>query len=86
MTPETLARIAAAVVRVGPDETHARALREEFAGLHFSFCSDDDVVRTEPVWQGAGFNLYLVDAGDHCLRLTADPARATGILIATVEA
>jgi hypothetical protein len=36
----------------------------------------------QPFRRHPSFDLHLVDRSDHCWRLTADPARATGIVLA----
>jgi len=84
MTPETLAQVAETLSRLGVDARESGALRRAFPGIHFSQCHDDDVTRGQPVFAGEGFNLYLVDGRDHCLQLTSDLRRATGLLIAVV--
>lgn len=61
------------------------ALRQQFPGLHFTECSEDDVSpRYRAVLDGEHHALYLISgASGHCLELTNDPAIATGILVAT---
>lgn len=59
-------------------------IRSEFPGIHFTYCMDDDIPNQEPVYQGAGFNLYLVDGREHCLCLTHQLENATGIVIAEI--
>ena len=60
-------------------------LRRSFPDLHFTFCSDDDVMSENPVGELPGFNLYLVDSSDHCLCLTTDSNAASGLVVAQVE-
>ncbi len=57
-------------------------LRAKFEDFHFTYCMDDDVVATNPVYEGTSFNLYLVDGGGHCLCFTPDLERATGVVVA----
>jgi hypothetical protein len=57
-------------------------LRREFPGLSLTRCDVSDLGVEQPFRQYRRFNLYLVDGGDHCWQLTADPARATGLVIA----
>ena len=64
---------------------HEQALRAAFPDLHFTFCSDDDVMSDKPVSELNGFNLYLVDSSNHCLCLTTDSDQATGLVVAEVE-
>lgn len=60
-------------------------LRASFPDLHFTFCSDDDVMSDNPASELPGFNLYLVDSSSHCLCLTSDGESATGLVIAETE-
>ena len=60
-------------------------LRAAFPDMHFTFCSDDDVMSDNPVSSSSGFNLYLVDSSSHCLALTTDGETATGLVVAEVE-
>lgn len=57
--------------------------RRRFPGLTLTRCDVSDMGVEEPFREYPRFNLYLVDAADHCWRLTADPARATGIVVAS---
>lgn len=61
------------------------AMRGEFPELHFTFCSDDDVMLDEPASMCDGFNLYLVDGSNHCLALTTDREAASGLVVAECE-
>ncbi len=61
-------------------------LRQLLPGVHFTHCMDDDVVGVEPVRAAETFNLYLVDGRGHCLRFTAEPLHATGLVVAELEA
>jgi hypothetical protein len=86
MIAETrLDQITQVVRRAGLNEQTLAALREAFADLHFTYCSDDDITVGEPARTADGFNLYLVDGREHCLVLTSDPSAATGVVLARVE-
>lgn len=61
-------------------------LRRRFPGLSLTRCEASDVDAELPFRECRQFNLYLVDATDHCWRLTSDPARATGVVVATRRA
>lgn len=82
LTEDAIARIDAVL---GPQDVEASALagfRREFPGLSLTRCDLSDLGVEEPFRQYPRFNLYLVDASDHCYRLTTDPERATGIVVA----
>ena len=74
----TLAALAAQ-----PDETVLGRLRQDFDGVHFSLCRDDDVpARVACAAANAVCRLYYVASGEHCLSLTGDAAAASGLLVA----
>nr|WP_206171534.1 DUF6129 family protein [Thiorhodococcus mannitoliphagus] len=66
------------------DQTLA-ALRENLADLHFTRCLEDEMGTDEPFLEDAGFNIYLVDGREHCMKLTRDLESATGLLLAQVD-
>lgn len=57
-------------------------LRQKFPHLAVIRCDASDVTET-PFRSFAAFDLHLLDSADHCAQITADPARATGIVLAT---
>lgn len=81
---ETLAGIAAEVETVGLSEQTLVALRTSHPGIHFTYCMDDDVGAMEPYASHPGFNVYLVDGREHCLKFTRDIGHATGLVLAEV--
>lgn len=56
--------------------------RQRFRGLSLTRCDASDVDSETPFRVYPGLSLFLVDASDHCCRITVDPARATGIVVA----
>ena len=84
LSAETLASIAADIERLGVSESTVSQLRTQHHALHFTYCLDDDVGDRIPVHAGAGFNLYLVDGRDHCLKFTDHLTEATGLVLAEV--
>jgi Family of unknown function (DUF6129) len=68
------------------DDALITQLRTEFTPLHFTYCSDDDVCGPTPVIETPKFNLYLIDAREHCLTLTNNYETATGIVVAEIFA
>lgn len=70
---------------LAPREADAGVLagfRRNFPGLSLTRCDLSDMGMEEPFRQYPRFNVYLVDASDHCWRFTSDPARATGLVVA----
>lgn len=81
MTPDTLNAIQSALATDAMPE----ALRSSFPGVHFTFCSEDDITsRCPAVGEAGDYLLYLVTgASGHCLSLTNDMAAATGLVVAS---
>lgn len=68
------------------DERLLGNLREDFPGVHFSVCSDDDMpTRMSPAAQNAVCCLYYVSSGGRCLSLSADAESASGLVVALVD-
>ncbi|MFG1479741.1 DUF6129 family protein [Xanthobacter sp. V4C-4] len=56
-------------------------LRQRFPQLSWTKCDASDV--TEPPFRTvAAYDIHLLDTADHCVQLTTDLARATGIVLA----
>jgi hypothetical protein len=64
------------------DRSVVPELRRRFPGLPVTICDRSDVDSETPHREFARVSLYLVDGRDHCWRLTAEPAHATGVAIA----
>jgi hypothetical protein len=66
----------------GLDSTLQESLKQDFPGIRFTLCSEDDIHAGKPVLEHEGFDIYLVGNSDHCLTLTNDYTLATGVVIA----
>lgn len=84
ISPEQLQRIASTIRAQALDEALVSNLRSEYPGIHFTYCMEDDIPNNEPMLEGDGFNMYLVDGREHCLCLTRNYEYATGVVIAEV--
>ncbi|WP_036254563.1 DUF6129 family protein [Methylobacter sp. BBA5.1] len=84
ITVEQTREIAEKIAQMGVDEIALSALRQEYPGVHFTYCMDDDLPNNEPVLERDDFNIYLVDGRDHCLCLTNNHDVATGIVVAEI--
>lgn len=58
------------------------AFRAEFPGVTITRCDASDVQDDAPFRSYPQFDLYLLDARDHCVRLTTEPSNATGVVVA----
>jgi hypothetical protein len=56
-------------------------LRRQFPDLSWTACDASDVTE-EPFQSFPLFDLHLLNSTDHCSQITADPAMATGIILA----
>lgn len=84
--PALIETLADAVAHQGLDETAIGALRSAHPGVHFTLCNDDDVpARLAPAARRSGFRVYLVDAGEHCVKFTTEPEHASGLVFASVD-
>lgn len=63
------------------DGTLFSTLRSRFPGLSLTRCDSSDVP-DEPFRSYPQFDLHLLNTADHCAQITADPAIATGLIIA----
>ncbi|MCQ8181741.1 DUF6129 family protein [Methylomonas sp. EFPC3] len=84
ISPDQLQTIADRINGTTLSESVVTELRGEFPGIHFTYCMEDDIPNHEPLLEGSGFNLYLVDGREHCLCLTRNYEHASGIVIAEV--
>jgi hypothetical protein len=56
-------------------------LRRRFPHLSWTKCDASDVTEA-PFRSYSRFEIHLVDRSGHCLQITADPTRASGIVLA----
>ncbi|MEF3074559.1 DUF6129 family protein [Methylobacter sp. Wu1] len=84
ITMEQTREIAGKIAQLGINESVLATLRQDYPGIHFTYCMDDDIPNNEPVLTHDDFNLYLVDGREHCLCLTNNPEIATGIVVAEI--
>ncbi|UVO30619.1 hypothetical protein [Bradyrhizobium arachidis] len=57
------------------------ALRQRYPHLSWIRCDASDLTEI-PFCSIRQFDLHLLDSADHCARITDDPTRATGIVLA----
>ena len=57
------------------------ALRGKFPHLSWTKCDASDVIET-PFRSYPRYDIHLLDAADHCVQMTTEPERATGVVIA----
>jgi len=84
MNPETVETIARELEGVGLSEHSLGQLRAAYPDIHFTYCMDDDIGVHQPFASRTGFNIYLVDGREHCLKFTREISHATGLVLAEV--
>jgi hypothetical protein len=71
-------RVVAAVTQTA-DEAE---LRRRFPGVRITVCSDDDLpARLTAVRETSVARFFFIDAGEHCVKLSADAETASGIVV-----
>ena len=78
---EELMEIDRALSAPGCDACVFAELRRRFPHLSWTKCDASDVTEA-PFRSYSRFEIHLVDRTDHCLQITADPMRASGIVLA----
>ncbi len=84
LKPETVEAIANELQGLGLSEQSLCALRTSHPDIHFTYCMDDDVGVVNPYLSRPGFNVYLVDGREHCIKFTGEIGHATGLVLAEV--
>jgi hypothetical protein len=56
-------------------------VRQQFPGLSLTRCDASDIYHETPFREYPRFSVYLVDGSTHCWAITADAARATGLVV-----
>jgi hypothetical protein len=78
---EELLEIERVLTASGSGEGLVAELRRRFPHLSWTRCNAADVTE-DPFRTYSGFDIHLLDRTDHCVQITDDPARATGIVVA----
>ncbi len=82
ITDQDFAEIETLLTSGGAGAAFSVKFRERFPGLTLTRCAASDMDHEVSYRRFPDFDLYLVDRSDHCWRMTADPKRATGIVLA----
>jgi hypothetical protein len=81
LSTDELTEIENVISVLGADSQVFAELRRRFPHLSWTWCDASDVSE-EPFRTYARFDVHLLDSADHCCHITADPTRATGIVLA----
>jgi len=86
ITKEQVNDVVAKIETLGLDDSTISELRQQYQGIHFTYCMDDDLPNNVPIIENETFNIYLIDGREHCLCLTSDYEIATGLVVAEIIA
>jgi hypothetical protein len=81
LAPEELTEIDEALSSPDAKAGVFAQLRSRFPHLSWTRCDASDVSES-PFRSYLRFEIHLVDRSDHCVQITMDPARASGIVLA----
>ena len=79
---EQFKNIASMLVAIPGRENPVPAVRASFPELAISRCDADDMRGESPFLHVGDFDVYLVDTSNLCWRIIAEPAAATGLILA----
>ncbi|HYE37571.1 hypothetical protein [Methylocaldum sp.] len=82
LTTEALEEIRTLLESDAPATDRCAGVRKSFPGLSLTRCDASDMGPEVPAFETAEFCVYLIDTSEHCVRLTGDPAGATGLIVA----
>ena len=85
INPQTIEAIALQLEATGLSGQSIAELRDQHPRIHFTHCMDDDVGAYEPYSSHPGYNIYLVDGREHCMKFTSEISHATGLVLAEVS-
>jgi hypothetical protein len=79
--PDDLVKIEELLLASGADGHVFADLREALPHLSWTRCESSDLTET-PYRSYSRFDIHLLDTADHCVVMTIDPDRATGVVLA----
>ncbi len=85
ITPEQMRQIDQILAAAPADRATLEQLRKLGSGATATLCDAIDMADETPARSYERCNLYLLDGRDHCMKITGDPAAATGLIIAAKE-
>jgi hypothetical protein len=82
LTSEALDTLRAILESEAPAAERYAGVRQNFPAISLTRCDASDMDAETPALETAEFAVYLIDTSEHCVRLTLDPAAATGLIVA----
>ena len=85
ITPELIDDVVAKIDASYLGEAVMDELRAAYPEIRFTYCMNEDITaNARPAKACDGYNIYFVDAREHCMCLTNDYEIAAGIVLAEV--
>lgn len=85
LAPEQIDNIVGILSATAAGQNPVPAIRQAWPGMMVSRCDALDM-RGETVFRNLDtFQLFLVDASDHCWRIVDQPEQATGVVVAAKD-
>ena len=81
LSPDDLVKIEEMLSAPGADRSVFVDLRKALPHLSWTRCDASDLTET-PYRSYSSVDIHLLDSADHCVIMTNDPDRATGIVVA----
>ncbi|UTD26187.1 hypothetical protein [Bradyrhizobium sp. WD16] len=81
LAADDLTEIERMLAAAGPGSNPLTPLRQRFPGLSWTSCDASEMIE-EPYRSATRYDIHLVDRNDHCVQVTRDPERASGIVLA----
>lgn len=82
LAADALDRIRSLLEGEGSAADRIASLRNTFPGVSLTRCDASDMDTETPVLQTQGFDVYLIDTSEHCVKITTQPEAATGLIVA----
>ncbi len=81
LAADDLTEIERMLAELGPAANPLQPLRVRFPELSWTRCDASEMIE-EPYRSASRYDIHLVDRNDHCVQVTHDPARASGVVLA----
>lgn len=82
LTADALVRIRTVLEGEGTASERVAQLRKAFPKVSVTRCDAGDMDTETPVLLTPGFDVYLIDTSEHCVRITTEPEAASGLIVA----
>jgi hypothetical protein len=82
LTDSDLAQIRELLETDQPVSARIGSIRAAFPKISLTRCDASDMDTETPALEFGNFNVFLIDTSEHCVRITTNPASATGVIIA----